>query len=58
MSGPSPCELRLSAQVFLAWVAAYHLCRDHDITVFEAGNYIGGHTHTVDVEHGRPDTLR
>jgi uncharacterized protein len=31
-------------------VAAYHLSRDHDVTVFEAGSYIGGHTHTVDVE--------
>jgi predicted NAD/FAD-binding protein len=33
-------------------VAAFHLSRQHDITVFEAGNYIGGHTHTVDVELG------
>jgi predicted NAD/FAD-binding protein len=31
-------------------VAAYHLCRDHDVTVFEAGAHVGGHTHTVDVE--------
>ena len=31
-------------------VAAYHLRRDHDITVFEANDYIGGHTNTVDVE--------
>ena len=30
-------------------VAAYHLCRDHEITVFESGSYIGGHTHTIDV---------
>jgi predicted NAD/FAD-binding protein len=36
-------------------VAAYRLCRDHDITVFEAGSYVGGHTHTVDVlSGGRP----
>lgn len=26
--------------------AAYHLNKEHDITVFEAGNHIGGHTHT------------
>jgi predicted NAD/FAD-binding protein len=32
-------------------VAAYHLSRDHDITVYEAGSHVGGHTHTVDVEH-------
>lgn len=35
-------------------VAAHHLHRDHDITVFEANDYIGGHTCTVDVvtDHG------
>ncbi len=32
-------------------VAAYHLQRDHEITVFEAGEHIGGHTHTHDIEH-------
>jgi len=30
-------------------VAAYHLDKSHDITVFEANNYIGGHTHTHNV---------
>ena len=29
--------------------AAYLLGRKHDITVFEANDYIGGHTHTVTV---------
>ena len=33
-------------------VAAYHLAREHDVTVFEADNRIGGHTNTVDIEHG------
>ena len=34
--------------------AAWRLHRDHEITVFEAADYIGGHTATVDVEyHGR-----
>jgi predicted NAD/FAD-binding protein len=32
-------------------VAAYHLAREHEITVFEADNRIGGHTNTVDVEY-------
>lgn len=32
--------------------AAHCLQRDHEITVYEAGQYIGGHTHTVDVEYG------
>jgi predicted NAD/FAD-binding protein len=30
-------------------VAAYHLSRNHDISVFEADNRIGGHTNTVGV---------
>ena len=32
-------------------VAAYHLAREHDITVFEAADRIGGHTNTIDLEH-------
>jgi len=32
-------------------VAAYHLAREHEITVFEADDRIGGHTNTVAVEH-------
>ncbi|MGD8920562.1 MAG: FAD-dependent oxidoreductase [Gammaproteobacteria bacterium] len=31
-------------------VAAHRLWRDHDITVFEANRYIGGHTNTIDIE--------
>lgn len=35
-------------------VAAWHLCKEHDITVYEAGDHIGGHTHTHDIlHHGR-----
>ena len=35
-------------------VAAYKLRRDHDITVYESGNHVGGHTNTIDVdEDGR-----
>jgi len=32
-------------------VAAYHLNKSHDITVFEQNSYIGGHTHTHNVNH-------
>lgn len=32
-------------------VAAYHLCREHEIAVFEAGDHIGGHSHTHTIEH-------
>jgi predicted NAD/FAD-binding protein len=31
-------------------VAAYRRCSEHDITVFEANDYSGGHTNTVEVE--------
>ena len=30
-------------------VCAHLLHRDHDISIFEANDYIGGHTHTIDV---------
>jgi predicted NAD/FAD-binding protein len=33
-------------------VLAHHLHRDHAITVFEAGNHVGGHSHTHDIEAG------
>ena len=29
--------------------SAYFLSREHDVVLFEAGNYLGGHTNTVDV---------
>lgn len=32
-------------------VSAHRLCRHHDVTVYEAGATLGGHTATVDVEH-------
>ena len=31
-------------------VAAYHLSKFHDVLVYEANNYVGGHTNTVDIE--------
>ncbi len=31
-------------------VAAYQLYRHHDVVVYEAADYVGGHTHTVEVE--------
>jgi predicted NAD/FAD-binding protein len=29
--------------------AAHHLKEQAEVTLFEAGDYFGGHTHTVDV---------
>ncbi len=31
-------------------VAAHHLAAEHSVTVFEAGDHLGGHTHTHDIE--------
>lgn len=31
--------------------AAYRLHREHDVVLFEANDYVGGHTATIDVEH-------
>jgi predicted NAD/FAD-binding protein len=36
-------------------VCAHLLDPEHDVTVFEAGSWIGGHTNTVDVEVPGPD---
>ena len=33
-------------------VSAYLLNEDHDIVLFESNDYIGGHTHTIDVPMG------
>ena len=30
--------------------AARRLCMEHEVTVFEANDYVGGHTNTIDVE--------
>jgi len=32
-------------------VAAWRLSREHELTVYEANDYVGGHTHTHTVEH-------
>jgi predicted NAD/FAD-binding protein len=32
-------------------VAAHHLQREHEISVYEANEYVGGHTNTIRVEH-------
>lgn len=34
-------------------VAAYHLRKRHEITVYEANSYVGGHTNTIDVQTER-----
>ena len=38
--------------------AAYMLHREHDVHVFEANNYIGGHTNTILVKEGNNRNTR
>ncbi len=39
-------------------VAAYHLNKEHDITLFEQNSHIGGHTHTHTIEDDSTDSNR
>jgi predicted NAD/FAD-binding protein len=36
-------------------VAAYHLSKEHDITLFEQNSHIGGHTHTHSIDDAAGD---
>ena len=36
-------------------VAAYLLQQEHEVTLFEQNDYLGGHTHTLEISEG-PDT--
>lgn len=38
-------------------VAAYHLNKEHDITVFEQNQHVGGHTHTHSIDDGAEKSL-
>jgi len=31
-------------------VSAYHLAKEHEVTLFEAGDHLGGHTHTHELD--------
>jgi predicted NAD/FAD-binding protein len=50
MKGKSAMKIAIIGTGISGLVTAYLLSRKHDITVFEADNRIGGHTHTVDVK--------
>ena len=48
----APLKLAIIGSGISGLVSAYLLSRDHDITVFEANDYIGGHTVTSEIEEG------
>jgi predicted NAD/FAD-binding protein len=53
MTGSAPrLRIAIVGTGISGMLAAWLLHRDHEITVFEAAGYVGGHTHTVDVERG------
>ena len=51
MTQPAPLKIAIVGTGIAGNVAAYHLSKNHEITVFEAGGRIGGHTHTHQVHH-------
>lgn len=38
-----------SVQGCLDWTCAHYLVAQHEVTIFEANDYIGGHVNTIDV---------
>jgi len=53
-SSPDPSESGVRIAIIGTGIsgltAAYHLCAHHELTLFEAGSHIGGHTNTIAVE--------
>ena len=50
-NGNVPVKIAIIGSGIAGNVAAYHLHREHEITLFEAGHHVGGHTHTHEIEH-------
>jgi len=59
MSGSTKPRMKLAiVGSGISGLAVAHTLRDHaDITVFEAGDYFGGHTHTVDITLPTPQGM-
>ena len=49
---PQHFEIAIIGAGISGLTAAYRLSQHHEITLYEANDYLGGHTHTVDVELG------
>ena len=43
------CKIAVVGTGIAGNVVSYYLNQDHDITVFEKNNYVGGHSHTHSV---------
>ena len=55
MRGPSdsiPRRVAIVGTGISGLALAHVLQHDHDITLFEAADYVGGHTHTIEVDRG------
>jgi len=50
MTNPSSMKVAVIGSGISGMVAAHRLSEHHQVTVFEAGGYVGGHTNTVHVE--------
>ena len=49
------CKIAVVGTGIAGNVASYYLNQDHDITVFEKNNYVGGHSHTHSVSSPEGD---
>ncbi|WP_046157034.1 NAD(P)/FAD-dependent oxidoreductase [Chromobacterium vaccinii] len=49
VNATSPQRIAVIGGGIAGLATAYFLCRRHAVTLFEAADYLGGHTHTVDV---------
>ncbi|MBS3733199.1 MAG: FAD-dependent oxidoreductase [Desulfobacterales bacterium] len=52
MTNESSLDIAVAGGGVAGIVAAYLLSRRHRVTLYEKNNYVGGHTHTIEVDEG------
>jgi predicted NAD/FAD-binding protein len=52
MTNESGLDIAVAGGGVAGIVAAYLLSRRHRVTLYEKNNYVGGHTHTIEVDEG------
>ncbi|MFW6284001.1 MAG: FAD-dependent oxidoreductase [Desulfosalsimonas sp.] len=52
MANESNLDIAVAGGGVAGIVAAYLLARRHRVTLYEKNNYVGGHTHTIEVDEG------